>query len=107
MRHARIIPFAHRRAAPPALSLACRWSEAIEDLTRTNLRLAFAWQRVLLRSVVGLGVLAGLTGCSTLDYAGGMVRTYCAATSEAEREVIRERFNAKTHPHEVLIYCVK
>lgn len=104
MSTARILPF---RATQPALSLACRGSEALESIARTRLRLAFAWQRVLLRSAVGLAALVTLTGCSTLDYAGSMVRTYCAATTESERDVIRERFSAKTHPHEVLIYCVK
>jgi len=30
---------------------ACRWSEAIETVLATNLRLLFAWQRVALRSI--------------------------------------------------------
>lgn len=29
---------------------ACAWSEAIEQVTLTNLRIVFAWQRVLLRA---------------------------------------------------------
>ena len=29
---------------------ACRWSEALELILASNLRLAFAWQRTLLRS---------------------------------------------------------
>lgn len=47
MHTARILPF---RAAQPAVSSACRWSSAIESVAATNLRIAFAWQRILLRA---------------------------------------------------------
>ena len=30
---------------------ACRWSEAIETVWLTNLRIAFAWQRTWLRAM--------------------------------------------------------
>ena len=33
---------------------ACRWSEALEIVTLSNLRLVFVWQRIVLRSVWGL-----------------------------------------------------
>lgn len=29
---------------------ACRWSEAVETVMASNLRLMFAWQRVILRA---------------------------------------------------------
>lgn len=29
---------------------ACRWSEAIESVLTTNLRIVFAWQRTVLRA---------------------------------------------------------
>ena len=29
---------------------ACRWSEAIESVMTTNLRIVFAWQRTVLRA---------------------------------------------------------
>lgn len=43
---AAIIPI---RQAQPAAATACRWSEAVESVTLSNLRIAFAWQRMLLR----------------------------------------------------------
>lgn len=47
---AAILPF---RPSQPAASAACRWSEAIESVTATNLRVAFAWQRLWLRLLLG------------------------------------------------------
>lgn len=32
------------------LPLCCRWSEAIESVLTTNLRVMFAWQRTWLRA---------------------------------------------------------
>ena len=32
----------------------CRWSEAFETVTTSNLRVMFAWQRIILRSIWGL-----------------------------------------------------
>ena len=29
---------------------ACRWSEAVESVMTTNLRIVFAWQRTVLRA---------------------------------------------------------
>lgn len=41
---------AWRAAHARPISDACRWSEAIETVLTTNLRMAFAWQRALLRA---------------------------------------------------------
>lgn len=37
-----------RHARP--INDACRWSSAIETVIATNLRIAFAWQRIILRA---------------------------------------------------------
>ena len=48
------------------------------------------------------------TACSTItDYAADTIKNYCSSTTELERAAIRERFNNKIAPHEVLIYCDK
>lgn len=39
-----------RAAHARPISDACRWSEAIESVMTTNLRVVFAWQRTLLRA---------------------------------------------------------
>ena len=41
---------AWRAAHARPISDACRWSEAIETVLTTNIRVAFAWQRTLLRA---------------------------------------------------------
>ena len=41
---------AWRAAHARPISDACRWSEAVETVLTTNVRMAFAWQRVLLRA---------------------------------------------------------
>lgn len=58
---AQIIPI---HAAKPAAAAACRWSEAIETVTAGNLKIAFAWQRMLTRLALGSLVLF-TTGCAT------------------------------------------
>lgn len=45
---------AYRAAMRPAVSEACRWHEAVESITRSNIRLAAAWQRVFLRTLFGV-----------------------------------------------------
>jgi hypothetical protein len=45
---------AYRAALRPAAAQACRWSEAVESITASNLRIACAWQRTLLRTWWGL-----------------------------------------------------
>ncbi|NMG71836.1 hypothetical protein [Parazoarcus communis] len=45
---------AYRAAMRPAVSDACRWHAAIESITRSNIRLAAAWQRVLIRTWFGV-----------------------------------------------------
>ena len=35
---------------PKPINDACRWSEAIESVLTTNLRVVFAWQRTVLRA---------------------------------------------------------
>lgn len=48
------------------------------------------------------------TACTVMsEYAVDSIKSYCATTTEAERTVIRERFNSKVAPHQVLIYCEK
>ena len=42
---------AWRAAHARPITEACRWSEAIESVLTTNLRIAFAWQRMVLRSM--------------------------------------------------------
>lgn len=51
-RHARplyAVPPPAALSAPPA-HIACRWSDAAESIAASNLRLAFAWQRIILRA---------------------------------------------------------
>lgn len=38
----------------PALNRACEWSSAIEHMTATNIRLYYAWQRIILRAISGV-----------------------------------------------------
>jgi len=45
---------AYRAALRPAAAHACRWSEALESVTASNLRIAFAWQRIVLRALWGV-----------------------------------------------------
>lgn len=45
---------AYRAAMRPVVSDACKWHEAIESITRSNIRLAAAWQRVFLRTLFGV-----------------------------------------------------
>lgn len=45
---AQVLPF--RPQAKP-VSDACKWSEAFEQVTQTNLKIGFAWQRMWLRAV--------------------------------------------------------
>jgi len=55
-----------------------------------------------------LFLLLATTACSTItDYAADSVKSYCSSTTELERSAIRERFNTKVAPHQVLIYCEK
>ena len=46
-----------RTHAQPAMD-ACRWSEALESITKTNMdvivRLYFIWPRVMLRTIFGV-----------------------------------------------------
>lgn len=42
---------AWRAAHTRPITDACRWSEAIETVWLTNLRIAFAWQRTVLRAM--------------------------------------------------------
>ena len=42
---------AWRAAHAKPITDACRWSEAIETVLTTNLRIAFAWQRTVLRAM--------------------------------------------------------
>ena len=44
---------AWRVAHSRPVSDACRWSEAIETVWITNLRVVFAWQRMCLRAMIG------------------------------------------------------
>ena len=37
------------RVAQPAVAESCRWHEALEQITASNLRLACAWQRTIWR----------------------------------------------------------
>lgn len=48
---AQVLPF---KPQQPMVSDACRWSEAFELVAQTNLRIVFAWQRVMLRTLWGL-----------------------------------------------------
>lgn len=45
---------AYRAAARPVAAHACRWTEAIESITASNLRIVFAWQRLAIRAVLGV-----------------------------------------------------
>lgn len=45
---------AYRAAARPVAAEACRWSEAVESITASNLRILFAWQRLALRAWLGV-----------------------------------------------------
>lgn len=42
---------AWRAAHTRPINDACRWSEAVESVWLTNLRLVFAWQRTVLRAL--------------------------------------------------------
>lgn len=102
---AQVLPF---RPAQPAISDACRWSEAIETVTAANLKIGFAWQRQILRFMLGTAVSVSLLGCSTTtDLVAGAVTRYCDAATDAEREIVRDVLNAKTYPNEVLVYCAR
>lgn len=35
--------------ARPAVRRACEWHEAVESVTRSNIKIACAWQRMLFR----------------------------------------------------------
>lgn len=48
---AQVLPF---KPLQPAVSDACRWSEEYETVMQRNVRLMFAWQRVMLRAFWGL-----------------------------------------------------
>ena len=48
---AQVLPF---KPLQPAVSDACRWSTEFEAVMNRNLRLCFAWQRVMLRTFWGL-----------------------------------------------------
>lgn len=41
---------AFRAARTRPIADACRWSEAFETIALTNLRVSFAWQRMVLRA---------------------------------------------------------
>ena len=60
-----ITDMARYRAARqrPATDL-CRWSEAFEKIATTNVRMAFAWQRGILRYLFGALIICGLAGCA-------------------------------------------
>ncbi len=38
----------------PAVSEACRWHEAVESITASNLKIISAWQRMVFRSIWGI-----------------------------------------------------
>lgn len=42
------------RPQQPAVSEACRWHEAIESVTKSNIKIVCAWQRMLWRFCWGL-----------------------------------------------------
>ena len=42
---------AFRAARTHSIADACRWSEAFETIALTNLRVGFAWQRMMLRAL--------------------------------------------------------
>ena len=49
--NAKITDLAHWKAEHlKPINDACRWSEAIESVLTTNLRVMFAWQRTVLRA---------------------------------------------------------
>ena len=76
----------------------------------TPIRTAFAWQRMIWRATFAIAsgvALLGTTGCSNLDMAARVIDSYCAATTDDERTVIRARVNERISPHEVLIYCAR
>lgn len=58
---AQIIPI---HAAQPVAAAVCRWSEAVETVTTSNIKVAFAWQRMWARLMLGSLVLL-TTGCAT------------------------------------------
>ena len=41
---------AFRAARTHSIADACRWSDAFETIALTNLRVGFAWQRMVLRA---------------------------------------------------------
>ncbi len=90
---------------PASVAIGVSASEQLERLATANLRYAFAWQRVFLRTALAFVVLSGLSGCSTLDLVGTAVTRYCGATVPAEREVIRARVNERIQPNEIHITC--
>ncbi len=61
---------------------ACRWSEAFEKIASTNMRIAFAWQRGILRYLFGALAIIGMSGCLTLD--GGQI-------TQAQAELLKTR----------------
>lgn len=78
-----ITDMARYRAARqrPATDL-CRWSEALEKIAATNLRIAFAWQRGVMRYLFGALLILGVTGCAT-DAAVIRITEYRAGTLAA------------------------
>lgn len=48
---AQVIPI---KPQSPAVSEACRWHEAIESITASNLRFMCEWQRMLWRVMWGI-----------------------------------------------------
>lgn len=54
MESSKVTDLARRRAmhARP-INDACRWSEAFETVATANLRVFFAWQRMMLRALGG------------------------------------------------------
>lgn len=49
---------AYRAMRQRPMNDVCRWSEAIEQIAVTHLRLAFAWQRCMLRALTDLHSLS-------------------------------------------------
>lgn len=45
---------AYRAGARPVASQVCRWSEAVESIAASNMRILFAWQRLALRAWLGV-----------------------------------------------------
>lgn len=49
--NAKVYPFVPAR---PAVSEACKWSEAAQSVALTNIRLCFVWPRIWLRAMTGV-----------------------------------------------------